>query len=453
MSRENSPISSNTEAKETCPICGGMGLVTRNVPVGHPDFGKAFVCVCQRDIVAARRASQLVTLSNLDSVADKTFDNFSLEPPGGLTPEELGTLKEVYQQVRRYAEQPSGWLFFQGSFGSGKTHLAAAVANYRLAQGDHVMFVTAPDLLDHLRSAYAPSSEIEYDELFERVREVPLLILDDLGAESSTPWAQEKLYQLINHRYQNKLPTVLTTNRDPTEIEPRIRSRILDWELTQKVNLYLPDYRRGNVTNESNSASNLSLYGDMIFESFEPRPSLPENEQQNLHNAFQTAVAYAKSPQGWLAFLGPNGCGKTHLAAAIGNYRQRHGDSVILMTVPDLLDYLRAAFSGGTGISLDKRFRELQTVSLLILDQLDLRNATPWALEKIRQLADHRYLSRLPTLFTTTQHIEEIDPMLQSRLLDKRNCRVIGIIAPDYRGGDSGTPAKRQGRNRRNLLD
>ncbi|HEX3050410.1 MAG TPA: ATP-binding protein, partial [Aggregatilineaceae bacterium] len=190
-----------------------------------------------------------------------------------------------------------------------------------------------------------------------------------------------------------------------------------------------------------------------IFETFEPRPSLPENEQQNLQNAFQTAVAYAKSPQGWLVFLGKNGCGKTHLAAAIANYRQHRGDSVILMTVPDLLDYLRAAFSGGTAISLDKRFRELETVSLLILDQLDLRNATPWALEKIRQLADHRYLSRLPTLFTTTQPIEDIDPMLQSRLLDKRSCRLIAILAPDYRGGDSAGQPKRQGRSRRSFLD
>ena len=111
-----------------------MGFVTLSVPVGHPDFGKAFPCTCRRDTIAERRNAQLRALSNLDVVADKTFATFSLDLPN-LSEEQLSTLRISYDLAFRYAENPEGWLLFQGNFGSGKTHLAVAIANYRLVQG------------------------------------------------------------------------------------------------------------------------------------------------------------------------------------------------------------------------------------------------------------------------------------------------------------------------------
>ena len=104
----------------------------------------------------------------------------------------------------------------------------SAIGNYRLAAGEPVLFQVVPDLLDHLRSAYAPGSEAGYDELFESVRQAPLLILDDFGTQISTEWAKEKLYQLFNHRYTFHLPTVITTNNSLDEIGGRLASRMSD---------------------------------------------------------------------------------------------------------------------------------------------------------------------------------------------------------------------------------
>ena len=87
-----------------------------------------------------------------------------------------------------------------GPYGVGKTHLAAAIAHEVLSRGHAVLFAVVPDLLDHLRTTFGPHSTISYDEQFDFLRAVPLLTLDDLGTESATPWAREKLYQLINHR-------------------------------------------------------------------------------------------------------------------------------------------------------------------------------------------------------------------------------------------------------------
>ena len=95
----------------------------------------------------------------------------------------------AFRRAVEWSRDPRGWIVFTGGNGCGKTHLAAAIANERLEQGERVAFANVPDLLDQLRSAYAPDAAQSYDQLFASLVEVPLLILDDLGAQKSSPWA------------------------------------------------------------------------------------------------------------------------------------------------------------------------------------------------------------------------------------------------------------------------
>jgi DNA replication protein DnaC len=143
-----------------------------------------------------------------------------------------------------FAANPEGWLVLQGGYGCGKTHLAAAIGNAQLLTQRRAMFVPVPDLLDHLRSTYAPDSRVSYDQLFEAVRTTPLLILDDLGTQSATAWAEEKLYQLFNYRYNARLATVITTNLSIDDLDPRVGSRLSDRALSRIVAIAAPDYRR-----------------------------------------------------------------------------------------------------------------------------------------------------------------------------------------------------------------
>ena len=110
------------------------------------------------------------------------------------------------------------------------------------------MFVVVPDLLDHLRSTFSPSSTVSYDRRFEEVRNAPLLVLDDLGSQAMTPWVKEKLYQLFNHRYNVSLPTVITSADPAEEIDPRLRSRLEDRRLCKRVLITAPSYRGGRPT-------------------------------------------------------------------------------------------------------------------------------------------------------------------------------------------------------------
>ncbi len=430
---------------EDCEFCSGTGFMIPNVPTDDPRFGKAVTCVCRQANIEATKGDRLVLYSQLGLLTELTFDKFM--PDGlGLKPREQRNLTLAYNFVKEFAENPNGWIVLYGGYGCGKTHLAAAVANHRIAQGHPALFINTPDLLDHLRATYSPNSSQSYDQRFEEVRNAPLLILDDLGSQNNTDWVQEKLYQIFNHRYNAKLPTIITTNEDTDSLDMRIRSRIEDVSIARKIVILAPDFRRGGAEDQS-ELSTLDLHDDKTFASFDLRDQeLPRAQSDNLQRAFETAAGFAQNPNGWLVYSGTDYAnGKTHLAAAIANDFAREGDAALFVVVPDLLDHLRATFDPKSNVSLDKRFNEVKTAPLLVLDDLGTESATSWAKEKLYQLINYRYNAKLPTVITTSLSIEELDGRIRSRLLDQSRCTFFLIEAPSYRG----KPRKGRGRGRR----
>jgi len=232
----------------TCPICKGAGVVHPRLPSGKPDYSRVIACRCTQQELDKERKARLQRYSGLDLklLKNMTFDNFKKRV--NLAPELQENLEEAYRLALDFAKLPEGWLVFQGVNGCGKTHLAAAIANYRLKEGKPAKFVIVPDFLDHLRSTFSPESQLSYDQLFEEVKNAPLLILDDLGKQSTTPWAQEKLYQVINYRYNAQLPTVVTTNCTTDEIDPPISSRFVDPKISILFHIMAQDYWSGRPT-------------------------------------------------------------------------------------------------------------------------------------------------------------------------------------------------------------
>ena len=433
-------------ADENCPICKGLGYLRVNVPPGHPDFGQLVPCTCRLSKIAEQRMSALRALSNLEVMSRMTFQSF-VSDGHGLAPEKQANLRWAYEEAQDFAANPDGWLIFKGGYGCGKTHLAAAIANACVERGQPVLFITVPDLLDHLRAAFAPGSPATYNDRFEEVRTASVLILDDLGTESSTSWAQEKLFQIFNYRYNAHLPTVITTNHELEEIPLRIRSRLVDPDLARIISITAPDYRRAGVAQDQSDLSSLSLHSHQTFAAFDLRAGeLPQEEETNLKRAFDIALAFAEAPHDWLVFTGTYGCGKTHLAAAIANYRVERGHPALFVVVPDLLDHLRATFNPQSTVSFDQRFEEVRRAPLLILDDVGTESATPWAREKLYQVFDYRYNARLPTVITTATPIQELDPRLATRMLDVSKCTPFAILAPAYRGG---APRRKTTRRRR----
>jgi DNA replication protein DnaC len=432
-----------------CPFCHGLGYLRQDVPLEHPDFGKVQICSCRQEQVTRQVRQRLFELSNLDELSHLTFDNFEARGRVGLWPQQADSLEIAYNQSQHFANSLDGWLLLTGGFGCGKTHLAAAIANFAVSLGVPTLFITVPDLLDALRFAFQDPGTT-FEKRFEEIRQAPLLVMDDFGTQNATPWAQEKLFQIVNYRYTNRLPLVLTTNMVLDEIEGRIRSRLEDPDLVSTVRILASDYRNPTGDMGHHQLSSLELLNRCKFSSFDSRTKeeIDENDLKSLEKAFNAAHSFAENPRGWLILMGGYGSGKTHLAASIANMRADAQTPPLFIVVPDLLDHLRATFNPTSTVSLDRRFEEVRTAPLLILDDLGAQSHTPWVKEKLYQLFNYRYNAELPTVITTSMSLEEMDPRLRSRMIDKRLCAIYAITVPPYSGVEwkKSTPKGRRAR-------
>jgi len=240
-----------------CPDCAGAGYYTLAVPISHADFGKLFPCGClirtreQRAQQQQARHTQAVlaqlalTLGRLASARFDTFDPSRPLVDLAWSGETFGVdvqrqaLAQALEDAQLYAEQAGGWLYLCGPCGAGKSHLTAAIANTLAATGLGVIYASVPDLLRFVRQGFGKGAA---DERLDALMQIEVLILDDLGAEYLTAWAQEQLFVLLNARYLAERATVLTSNDRLEALPARLASRIQ--ELAQIIWMPISDYRQ-----------------------------------------------------------------------------------------------------------------------------------------------------------------------------------------------------------------
>ncbi len=428
-----------------CALCNDAGFVRLDREVGDPDFARVVPCECARRQKDVDQAARLQRYSNLGPLTAITFDSLATgEPTAAMRTARAFARREALEETA-----PPNWLLIWGGAGSAKTALAAAMANDRIARGEAALYFVTPDLLDHLRSAYGKDAELPFPQLFEKVRNAPFLILDDIDAANPTAWAEEKLFQLLNHRESAALPTVVLSGRAPERLGEPLAALLHRFAGAHLIEL--PDSQSGTPEADAKSGRYKQIGGmsrealeRYSFDGFRVQGyGLSDDEAENLDLVRNVCRAWASAPRGWLTLVGETGTGKTHLAAAAAQVRLEEGDTVCFTVVPDLLDHLRRAYSPTASASFDEVFDELREADLLVLDDLGAHSTTAWAQEKLYQLFSYRYLQAKPTVITTNSNPEELDARLASRLLDHELGQVYRLLTRDHRTGTRDRPARR----------
>ncbi|MEI6664782.1 MAG: ATP-binding protein [Chloroflexota bacterium] len=430
MTGSSSARNAVRESEPVCPLCQGARFVRVTADPASEQFGRPVPCECVRAEDDRTRMERLLRYSQLGAMQRFTFD--TLLPRGRSTNTAAQErYAHVVEAARKFAAEPRGWFVLTGVPGTGKTHVAAAIANAAIDRGVPALFLTVADLLDQLRASYADDAEVPYERLLDQIRSAPLVILDDLDAYSNTAWAREKFYQVVSHRFNAALPTVFTCDRSPEEIDDRLGARLTDPALSQVFVLAERERPRyvhiGGMTRERLAA--------FTFDVFRPGGKSVRGHDASLEGAYREARKWAEEPKGWLVFFGGSGRGKTHLAGAIANSRLDAGDGVCFANVPDLLDELRASFAPDSPTRYDDLFARLREAPILVLDDFGAHQTTPWAQEKLYQILNFRYEGGMPTVITTNTEMSKLDTRISSRIGDLRNSVLYEIDAPDYRMG------------------
>lgn len=200
-----------------CEICQDTGFA---------GIGEKCSCLKKEEIKARLHVSGLAPKQS-----EQVFENFSLD-----WYEDKERYRGILEQGRIFADrvsrrQPVDNLLVYGPVGTGKTHLCSAIANAVLQAGKQVIYLKISLLLDLLRGIKfngEKSEHLEKKRSLESLYRVDLLIIDDLGTESLTDFAQEQLLLLLDERLNYNLPWVISTNLSPNELDAQYELRLMD---------------------------------------------------------------------------------------------------------------------------------------------------------------------------------------------------------------------------------
>jgi len=241
-----------------CSLCDGTGWRPVQKKDQQGEWRAVEPCSCQtipRDLDWYMERAQIPPRFRQCS-----FDDF-------FAPSDNSSLQMALVKARGFSNQcpvVEKGLLFLGNPGVGKTHLMVAILKHLMTtKGIECLFCSFPDLLEQLQESYDPVAQRTKAEILQPVLETEVLAIDDLGARRVSDWVEDTVTYILNHRYNQKKLTILTSNLPEAASEtasrsPGARERITDtlvdriglriysrlFEMCEKVPIRAEDYRQ-----------------------------------------------------------------------------------------------------------------------------------------------------------------------------------------------------------------
>ena len=214
-----------TDGYSKCPKCNDTGYV-------FVDYNTVKECDCGF-LEREKRENKLRFASIPAAYKEIRLADFTIKYYSKKNHEVAKQISEVVKHwldnLDEMTEQGRGLYFWSITKGSGKTMLAAAIANELIEnKKEYVKFATSTDILDEIKATYNRDSEENEAQLISDIANVKYLVVDDFGTERVSEWVSERFYQIVNKRYVNKKVTIFTSNYDLLKIDydDRITNRI-----------------------------------------------------------------------------------------------------------------------------------------------------------------------------------------------------------------------------------
>ena len=210
------------ESVEICSVCGEAIEKITYIPGLNRCIKGPVMCKCKKEALIAKEKEEI----NKDSLIDEKFRNSKFEnwdfTKGN---DKMYKIADKYTKKFENMKKESVGLLLYGSPGNGKTYTVACIANFLIEKMLPVICVNADSLLNRIKDTYKKWGKEVEEDVLRGLDNADLLIIDDLGTEQDTEWTRTKIYNILDSRYRNGLPLIITTNLSLMELKNRYEKR------------------------------------------------------------------------------------------------------------------------------------------------------------------------------------------------------------------------------------
>lgn len=224
------PMQKKNSTDCKCPICNGTGWEPY---IG--DRGYEFFKECRCGLLEKHRMKKKLSFASIpDSFKDMRLSNFRKDiyrsdESAKIIDIDCRAVDWWMNQIDRMRTEGMGLYLYSKCKGSGKTRMATSIANELIyVLNMSVKFATSVQIINEIKASWNKEEGVSEHQLLDDLSKAEVLIIDDFGMETVRDWVEEKLYQIINQRYINKLITIFTSNHSIDELsyDDRITNRI-----------------------------------------------------------------------------------------------------------------------------------------------------------------------------------------------------------------------------------